>query len=176
MSKPPTPYRTLLTNPRAGFYPAAIYLCSQWYHPHALAFRLSLFMCCSALAGVTSGLLAAAIGQMDGVKGLAGWRWIFILEGLATITIGLVTFFVLVDSPERSQKWLDEDERRFLRIQGWLKEGRDPAVADAVQGQWRRDLWSVLKDWRCWSMGFVLHSGGACAYGMFPVFWSLRTH
>ena len=51
---------------RAGFFPGAVYLCSYWYMPKDLATRISYFYCASALSGAFSGLLAAAIAEMDG--------------------------------------------------------------------------------------------------------------
>lgn len=91
--------------------------------PKKLSSRLAFFYCASALSGAFSGLLAAAIAKMNGVGGYAGWRWIFIIEGLATVVLGAASFFLLLDSPRRS-KWLEEDEIRFLELQRFIKEGR----------------------------------------------------
>lgn len=74
--------RMLLGVFEAGFFPGAIYLCTFWYMPRALASRISWFYCMSALSGAFSGLLAAAIAKMDGVGGYEGWRWIFLIEGI----------------------------------------------------------------------------------------------
>ena len=59
------------------------------------------------------GLLASAIAKMDGIQGYSSWRWIFILEGLATIVLGVVAFFLISDFPE-DVHWLTKDERQFL--------------------------------------------------------------
>ncbi|KAG2413099.1 hypothetical protein HFD88_010658 [Aspergillus terreus] len=96
--------RVLLGIFEAGFFPGAIYLCSYWYMPKDLALRISYFYCASALSGAFSGLLAAAIARMDGVGGVEGWRWIFILEGLATVAIGVACFFMLIDTPALSKR------------------------------------------------------------------------
>jgi sugar phosphate permease len=98
--------RLLLGVFEAGFYPGAIYLCTFWYMPKELATRIAYFYCTSALSGAFSGLLAAAIAQMDGVGGYEGWRWIFLLEGIATTLLGVLCFFFLVDSPSLSGSWL----------------------------------------------------------------------
>lgn len=66
---------------RSGFFPAAVFLISRWYMPNETQVRIALFYSASALSGAFSGLLAFAIAKMDGVAGLEGWRWIFILEG-----------------------------------------------------------------------------------------------
>ncbi|KAL1612012.1 hypothetical protein SLS60_000235 [Paraconiothyrium brasiliense] len=115
--------RILLGVFEAGFFPGAIYLCSSWYMPKDLATRISYFYCASALSGAFSGLLAAAIAKMDGVGGYEGWRWIFLLEGIATVFLGVSCFLLLVDSPALSGRWLDQDEIRFLELQRFIKDG-----------------------------------------------------
>lgn len=82
--------RLLLGVFKAGFYPGAIYLYTFWYMPKELATRIAYFYCTGALSGAFSGLLAAAIAQMDGIGGYAGWRWIFLLEGIATTSTWIV--------------------------------------------------------------------------------------
>ena len=91
--------------------------------PKDLSTRLACFYCASALSGAFSGLLAAGIARMNGVGGYEGWRWIFILEGLATVVLGVASFFLLIDSPRLSGKWLDPEEIRFLELQAFIKEG-----------------------------------------------------
>ncbi len=63
---------------RAGFFPGAIWIVSQWYPPYKSQSRMAMFYCASALSGSFSGLLAAGIAQMDGLGGYEGWRWIFV--------------------------------------------------------------------------------------------------
>ncbi|KAJ0139454.1 putative transporter, partial [Colletotrichum tanaceti] len=114
---------TLDNPPRAGFFPGAIYLTSFWYEPKDLSTRISYFYCASAMSGAFSGLLAAGIAEMDGVSGLEGWRWIFILEGIATICIGVSCFFLLVDTPALSKRWLEPEEIRYLELSIFIKQG-----------------------------------------------------
>lgn len=64
-------------------------------------------------AGAFGGLLASAIAKMEGARGLHNWQWIFILEGMATIIIGIASFFLVADFPEDA-KWLTEEERHFV--------------------------------------------------------------
>ncbi|KAM5359757.1 hypothetical protein ACJZ2D_014238 [Fusarium nematophilum] len=61
----------------------------------------------------STGLLAFAIAKLDGVGGVAGWRWIFILEGVASVLAGISTFFLLIDTPALSGRWLTEDEKKY---------------------------------------------------------------
>ena len=168
----PTPSRpkALFTNHpapfpknRAGFFPGAIYLCSYWYMPKDLATRISYFYCASALSGAFSGLLAAGIAQMDGVAGLQGWRWIFLLEGIATVCLGVGCFFLLIDTPALSSRWLEPDEIRYLELSMFIKQGG--AFSDESGGK-MRDLVKVLKNWRVYVQAYFLICQSALSYGM----------
>lgn len=92
---------TVTIDHRTGFFPGSIYLFTFWYMPKELFGRLALFHCASALAGAFSGLLAAGIARMDGVGRQEGWRWIFIIELLATVILGVSSFFLL--TPRKPQ-------------------------------------------------------------------------
>lgn len=63
-------------DPRAGFFPGAVYTVGRWYLPNETQLRISLFYVSSAMSGAVSGLLAFAIAKMDGIAGVAGWKWI----------------------------------------------------------------------------------------------------
>lgn len=65
----------------------------MWYCRHEIQFRQALFFSAASIAGAFSGLLAFAIAKMDGTAGLEGWRWIFILEGIATVVAAVLAFF-----------------------------------------------------------------------------------
>ncbi|KAJ4357249.1 uncharacterized protein N0V89_001824 [Didymosphaeria variabile] len=155
--------RILLGVFEAGFFPGAIYLCSAWYMPKDLATRISYFYCASALSGAFSGLLAAAIANMDGVGGYEGWRWIFLLEGIATVLLGVSCFFLLVDSPALSGRWLDQDEIRFLELQRFIKDG-GKFQEEGSSFRWR-DLKMVVCNWRLYLQAYILLGTSACSYG-----------
>ncbi|KAL4980300.1 major facilitator superfamily domain-containing protein [Aspergillus desertorum] len=74
-----------------GLFPGIVLYLSGFYRRHELQVRIALFFSAASLSGAFSGLLAATIQQMDGVRGLRGWQWIFILEGLFTVCFGLNT-------------------------------------------------------------------------------------
>ncbi|KAI1842384.1 hypothetical protein JX266_011425 [Neoarthrinium moseri] len=154
--------RVLLGIFEAGFFPAAIYLCTYWYMPKDLATRISYFYTASALSGAFSGLLAAAIAEMDGVGGYAGWRWIFILEGLVTVMIGISCFFLLIDSPALSTKWLEPDEIRYLELSMFIKQGG--MFQEERRFRWK-DLKMVLSNWRIYMQAYFLFVQSALSYG-----------
>jgi len=157
--------RMLLGVFEAGFYPGAVYLCTFWYMPRQLATRIAYFYCTSALSGAFSGLLAAGIAQMDGVGGYEGWRWIFILEGIVTVVLGVSCFFFLIDSPTLSSRWLRPEEIRFLELQHFIKQGgRFADEHDEKKFNWH-DLKMVVTNWRLYMQAYILMCISACSYG-----------
>lgn len=159
------------TQNRAGFFPGAIYLCSYWYMPKDLSTRISYFYCASALSGAFSGLLAAAIAKMDGIGGQEGWRWIFILEGLATVVLGAATFFFLIDTPALSTRWLEPEEIRYLELSMVIKQGG--TFQEDTGFKWR-DLTMVLTNWRVYVQAYFLLVQSALSYGKYSNWCTTR--
>jgi sugar phosphate permease len=90
----------------AGLMPACSYLMTLWYPREKLVFRVTIFFGSTLLAGAFGGLLARGIMNLDGAgvgDGLSGWRWIFIIEGLMTIAVGVIAFFSLPESPDHAR-------------------------------------------------------------------------
>ncbi|KAI7762942.1 hypothetical protein LZL87_013433 [Fusarium oxysporum] len=105
--------RVIIGGLEAGFFPACVYLLSMYYCRHELQWRFNLFFSASIVAGAFSGLLAYAIAHMDGIAGYGGWRWIFIIEGAATVLIAIWSYWMIPDWPETA-KFLNDDERALL--------------------------------------------------------------
>ncbi|KAJ7213290.1 major facilitator superfamily domain-containing protein [Mycena rebaudengoi] len=97
----------------AGLLPGATFYLSQWYPRQYYGQRMGLFISASTMAGAFGGILAFAIQQMDGLRNLRGWRWIFLLEGIATVAISFLGFLVMPDYPEDA-KFLTTEERDYL--------------------------------------------------------------
>ncbi|KAL4791728.1 major facilitator superfamily domain-containing protein [Aspergillus venezuelensis] len=116
--------RVLIGALEAGFMPGSVYLINMYYRRHELQWRLNFFFSASIFAGAVSGFLAYAIANMDNVAGYKAWRWIFILEGLATILVAVIAKFMIVDWPEAA-KFLTDDERAVLLAR--LKEDQGEA-------------------------------------------------
>ncbi|KAI5204021.1 MFS general substrate transporter [Aureobasidium subglaciale] len=150
---------------RAGFFPGAILTISKWYLPHESQTRIAIFFTASALAGAFSGLLAYGIVRMDGVAGLEGWRWIFILEGLASAIAGLACFWLLIDTPALSTSWLTPDEIRYLELRQ-VAVGRVKPVGHEEKHFDMRVFLTVLKDWKIYLLIIAFWSNVTPNYGL----------
>lgn len=105
--------RFLLGACEAGFFPGMIFYLTYWFPSHERARAVAKFMTATSLAGVVGGPLSSALLRLDGVKGLAGWQWLFISEGLPTILLGISVLFLLKDRPEQVH-WLKPEEKVWL--------------------------------------------------------------
>ena len=106
--------RFLLGLAEAGFFPGIVYYLTHWYPGSRRARIIALFMTGVAISGVIGGPLSGLImSRMAGVAGWAGWQWLFLLEGIPSVVMGVAVFFYL---PDRIQTavWLSEPERRCL--------------------------------------------------------------
>ncbi|KII83239.1 hypothetical protein PLICRDRAFT_47390 [Plicaturopsis crispa FD-325 SS-3] len=137
--------RVCLGVAEAGLFPGVVCECylTLWYPRHGLQYRIGLFFGAATLAGAFSGILAFAIGFMDGARGLQGWSWIFILEGIATVLIGVLALFVLVDFPSTAA-FLTPEERAFVV---WKKKYDNSSVGEE-EGFALRHIWAAFKDWQ----------------------------
>jgi MFS family permease len=132
--------------------------------PNELSMRIASFYFASALSGAFSGLLAAGIAQMKGLGGYAGWRWIFIIEGIVTVVLGIACFFMLIDTPRLSHKWLEPEEIRYLELQNLIKQGGKHNDEKPRGPNWK-DVKGVLLDWKIYMMSYHLVCIAATSYG-----------
>ncbi|KAF8215054.1 MFS transporter [Mycena galopus ATCC 62051] len=107
--------RIFIGLPEAAFYPGAIYLLSRWYTKKELAFRSAILYTGLLLSNAFGALIAAGIlANMEGVRGIRAWRWLFFIEGSITITVGIFTIWALPDYPHNTG-WIVGDERRLAQ-------------------------------------------------------------
>lgn len=137
--------RFLLGIFEASLPAGAAYMLSRYYTKSESSPRFACFFNFALLGPMFSGLLAYAIENLDGRSGLEGWRWIFIIEGIATCVVAGLVFALLPDFPENAKSWfLNEQERMYLlrkleRSRGKEQQG---SASDSVP------LWKILADWR----------------------------
>ncbi|KAI4142727.1 MAG: hypothetical protein LQ340_007249, partial [Diploschistes diacapsis] len=98
----------------AGFVPGAAFLIGSYYKRHEFQFRYSFFFSAAILAGAFSGFLAYLLTKLNGVGGYAGWRWIFLIEGILTCLIAFASFFLIVPWPEACTFFTPDEKAVFL--------------------------------------------------------------
>ncbi|KAL8685880.1 MAG: hypothetical protein Q9224_005630 [Gallowayella concinna] len=144
----------------SGMFPGSFYLIGMWYKRSEAQKRYSFFFGSTSLAGAFGGLLASAIGKMDGMRGYKGWRWIFILEGLLTALVAIWFYFIIPDFPENA-KWLTEEERTYVETRLRKDQGRSAAERPIEL----RDVINVFKDYKIFVGGFMYFGLIVPAYG-----------
>ncbi|KAK8134589.1 major facilitator superfamily domain-containing protein [Apiospora sp. TS-2023a] len=147
----------------AGLFPGVNYYLSCWYKSSEIGVRSAIFFSAAALAGSFGGLLAAAIALMDGVAGLTGWSWIFILEGIATVFVGIGCWWMVFDWPEDA-RFLSPDDR--VRMQCRLIADRQGRTAEDFD---KRHIWAALRDWKTYGYMFI-YSGALVPLYAFSLF------
>lgn len=133
-----------------GMFPGCFYLLGMWYKRSEAQRRFTLFFSSTSLAGAFGGLLASAIGKMQGMRGYNGWRWIFILEGTLTCVICIIFFFVFPSFPEQA-KWLTEEERTYIKARLQADQGHNAAERKITF----HDVKTVMSDYKIWLGGFM---------------------
>ncbi|EXL95901.1 major facilitator superfamily domain-containing protein [Fusarium oxysporum II5] len=144
--------RVILGVFEAGFFPGAVFIDSSWYPRYELQQRRAIFYTASAFSGAISGLLAFGIACLDGARGTAGWRWIFLIEGAVTVAAGLVMPLLIIDTPERV-KWLSDDEKRYVDLRLRLSGARSN-TEEGDKFSWKL-LFKTMVDWKV-LLGIIL--------------------
>lgn len=94
-----------------GLFPGVTFYITMWYQRHECGLRMAIFFSAATLAGAFGGLLARGITEMNGVGGKPGWAWIFILEGLVTVLVACIAYWVINDYPETWVPTIDAFQR-----------------------------------------------------------------
>ncbi|KAK2615144.1 hypothetical protein N8I77_001920 [Diaporthe amygdali] len=149
--------RALLGIFEGGFIPDLVLWLSYFYTSRELPMRLGFFWTANSLTGIATSLLAFALLHMDGIKGLAGWRWLFLIEGLVTCTVGMASFFLMPASAVQTKTWFRPD--------GWFTDREERIVVNRVlrddpsKGDMHnrmpitpQRLWRAMTDYDLWPL------------------------
>ena len=136
--------RFLLGMSEAGFFPGVVFYLMQWFPPELRARTVSRFYISLPLSAAFMGLIAGALLNLDGQLGLRGWQWLFLVEGLPAVLLGIAFFLFLPDTPAHA-KWLTEDERQWI----FRHVHQDP-FGSAHHAE---SIGHVLLDPRVWQIG-----------------------
>jgi ACS family tartrate transporter-like MFS transporter len=152
--------RFLLGVAEAGFFPGVIYYLSLWYPTAQRARAIAAFMTAVPVTGLIGGPLSGALLELDGLYGLAGWQWLFLVEGLPAVILGTSVLFYLSDRPETTH-WLNPTER------DWLVE---TLAAERKTCVLRPRIHVALTDITVWKLGIIFLLVAAGFYGY--SFWA----
>ncbi|KAI0149924.1 MFS general substrate transporter [Hypoxylon sp. NC0597] len=133
------------------FYPAAHTVLGSWYKPSELGKRACIFHASSAAASMFSGYLQAGVYRgLNGVNGLAGWQWLFIMDGIISLPICVAGFFILPDLPENTRAFYLNESDRAMAKERMDKVGRAPrarlgrSAFKRIFGRWHVYLLTIL--------------------------------
>lgn len=147
--------RFLLGAAEAGFFPGVAFYLGHWFPAEYRTRVIAWFMVAIPISSVVGGALSGLLLQMDGIAGLAGWKWLFILEGLPVAALGFVVLAVMTERPEDAE-WLTEPERETVRAR----------VAAEKRPREVRHLGPALKDPRVLILGGVQFGFLVGSYGV----------
>lgn len=148
--------RLLLGISEAGFFPGIIYYLTLWFPARMRARAVSRFYIALPLSSTAMGSVAGWLMGLDGHFGLAGWQWLFLLEGLPAAAFSVVLWWALPDSPARAN-WLSTDEKNWLQRQ--LKEDGTRAHLGQDSGVMR-----TLLSTKVWMIGAFFFCVLTCSY------------
>jgi ACS family tartrate transporter-like MFS transporter len=150
--------RFLLGAAEAGFFPGIILYFTYWYPASYRARVIALFYMAAPLANAVSAAVSGVILKLDGLMGIAGWKWIFIVEAIPAIVLAFAVLGWMTDRPAAAG-WLAEDERR------WLEE-RLAAERAAIAKKGRLSLWRALTDSRTLVLIVIYFTLTVSSYGI----------
>lgn len=144
----------------AGLFPGLVAYMTLWYSKKEIALRIGYLFSSAAIAGAFGGLLAYAIGHMDGVAGQSGWRWIFIIEGLPSFVLGFFVWWLMADNPETAWFLSDEEKKAWA-----TRRALDIGQTDSAQRFHKADAIEGALDWKVHLCGFAQVGVDSILYG-----------
>ena len=150
--------RFLLGAAEAGFFPGIILFLTWWFPERERTRTVALFLTAVSAAYVAGGPLSGGLLELDGLAGLDGWQWLFLVEGIPAVALGFVTLRYLDERPAEAD-WLEPEERAFLTAE----VGRERELREALGGQGLRD---ALASGRVWLLGLIYFIVLAAAFGL----------
>jgi MFS transporter, ACS family, tartrate transporter len=146
--------RFLLGVAEAGFVPGMLLYLTFWFPSHERARAVAKFMTATSLAGVVGAPISSGLLNLDGLRGLSGWQWLFLLEGVPTVLLGISVLFVLKDSPDKVT-WMTSAEKLWLQ----RELDRDQALYGATEHHHLLDAFRLPAVWLLSGVYIVIQIG-----------------
>lgn len=148
--------RFLLGVAEAGFFPGIILYLSYWFPMQKRAQVTAIFMAAAPVSTALGSPVSAALLEMHGLLGFSGWQWMFVLEAVPAVVLGVMVLFWLTDRPEKAH-WLKDDERDWLIATLAAEQSRKQATA-------QHSVWQGLFDKRVLALSLVYFGTSAGLY------------
>lgn len=146
--------RFLLGAAEAGFFPGVILYLTYWLPANYRARMVAIFMVAIPGANFIGSPLSGLLLSLDGWMGMRGWHWLFILEGIPAILLGIACLFALTDRPEQA-KWLNSEQKAWLVERLQFERQQKTPIGHI-------SLWQLLKNKYIWFM-IIIYSGASAA-------------
>ncbi|KAK2732808.1 allantoate permease [Colletotrichum kahawae] len=144
-----------------GFIPDIVLWLTYYYKSNELPLRLAWFWTALSTVNIVGSLLAAGVLQMRGIAGWSGWRWLFLLEGIVTLIIGIFSWGLMPPGPCQTKNWFRgkngwfSDHEEYIMVNRLLRD--DPSKDDMHnrEGVGPSQLLKVVKDWEQWPLYLI---------------------
>ncbi|KAL1955180.1 hypothetical protein VTO42DRAFT_8945 [Malbranchea cinnamomea] len=153
----------------AGFAPGILLILSSWYKGNEQSKRFAVYISAAVLSGAFGGILAGAITSgLEGAHGIEGWRWLFIVEGVATIGWAIISHFLLLDFPATTKKFSERE--RALAIRRLQASSVNSRSEDSPRLTSLQALRQSLTNWRTWLLvvGYMVIVGSSTLTYFYP--------
>jgi MFS transporter, ACS family, tartrate transporter len=149
--------RFLLGAAEAGFFPGIILYMKRWFPAKGRARAVAWFMTANPIAGIIGSPISGALLNLHG-SGMSGWQWMFVIEGLPAILLGIVVLFTLADTPQEAD-WLEDEEKQWLLSQLAREKNSESEVP-------QQPFWKVLLSPQLWLLSLVYFGVSTTMYGV----------
>lgn len=152
--------RLLIGMFESGLFPCLTLYLSTYYKREEQARRVSYLFVAAALSGAFGGLLAYGLTSLHGASGLAGWRWLFLIEGVISLAVGIAFIFLLPDNFE-SAKWLTEHDKALMRI----RADQSKVYQGESENFDKTEVKLAFRDLKVWLSAACQFCANTCSFG-----------
>ncbi|GAB1196476.1 hypothetical protein APSETT444_005747 [Aspergillus pseudonomiae] len=161
--------RVILGCVEAGFAPGVLLVLSSWYKQTEQSKRFGVFISAAVLSGAFGGLIAAGIVDgLEGVHGIRGWRWLFIIEGAATVGFAIISLFILPDFPATSRHFSEREKQ--VAVARLSTENVNTTTEDSEHLSSLDACKVACQNWRTWAfiIGYMVIVGSSTLTYFYP--------